>query len=191
MYWKIDNAHSRIAFRVRYMMISTVRGEFKKFTGTIDFNQERPEETLVEVRIDAASIDTGAPDRDTHLRSPDFLDVEEHPVITFNGTHVELVDDEHATLMGDLTIRGVTHPAELDVTFNGMARSPWGAVSAGFSAETTLNRKDWGLTWNKALETGGFLVGDKLDVEIELELIKSDVEEAEEDVQEAVEVACR
>ncbi|HEX6386588.1 MAG TPA: YceI family protein [Anaerolineae bacterium] len=122
-------------------------------------------------------------------KGEDFLDVEKYPEIIFESKRVELDDEEHATLIGDLTIRGETHEVELDVEYQGMAKSPWGTMSAGFSAWTTLNRKDWGLAWNQALETGGFLVGDKLDVEIEVELVKQDVEEAEEEAQEAMEAA--
>lgn len=189
MNWTIDSAHSHIGFRVRHMMISTVRGEFTNFDGTIDFDEDNPEATEVHVTIDAASIDTREEDRDNHLRSADFLHVEEYPEITFEGTRVELLDDEHARLHGDLTIRGETHPVELDVAYQGMAQSPWGSMSAGFSATTTLNRKNWGLTWNQALETGGILVGDELKVEIEIELVKQDVEEAEEEAETAIEAA--
>jgi polyisoprenoid-binding protein YceI len=189
MNWQIDNAHSHIGFRVRHMMISTVRGEFEEFWGSIDFDEENPEETTVDVTIDAASINTREEDRDNHLRSEDFLWAEEYPEITFKSSRVELVDEDHAVLTGDLTIRGETHEVELDVAYQGMAQSPWGTMSAGFSATTTLNRKEWGLVWNKALETGGFLVGDKLDVEIEVELVKQDVEEAVEEAERAMEAA--
>lgn len=189
MSWKIDPAHSQIQFAVRHMMISTVRGEFHDFSGTIDFDEDNPEETTVHVEIDAASIDTRTEDRDNHLRSPDFLNVEEYPTITFESTRVELIDEDSARLIGDLTIRGETQTVELDVEYQGMAKSPWGQVSAGFSATTRFNRKDWGLSWNQALETGGVLVGDEVKVNIEVELIKQDVEEAEEDVEAAMEAA--
>lgn len=183
MSWQIDSAHSHIGFAVRHMMISRVRGKFNEFHGTIDFNEDNPEATTVDVTIDAASIDTREPDRDNHLRSADFLYVEKYPHITFKSKRVELLDDEHATLIGDLTIRGETHEVKVDVEFQGMAKSPWGTMSAGFSAHTTLNRKDWGLMWNKTLETGGVLVGDKVDVEIELELVNQDVQEAEKEAE--------
>jgi polyisoprenoid-binding protein YceI len=171
------------------MMISTVRGEFTDFDGTIDFDEQHPRETEVDVSIDAASIDTREEDRDNHLRSEDFLHVEKYPEIAFHSTAVELINDEHARLVGDLTIRGETHEVVLDVEYQGMAQSPWGTMSAGFSATTTLNRKNWGLTWNQALETGGILVGDELEVEIEIELLKEEAEEAEEDVEAAMEAA--
>jgi polyisoprenoid-binding protein YceI len=171
------------------MMISTVRGEFHDFNGTIDFDEENPENTSVFVRIDASSIDTRNEDRDNHLRSEDFLFVEEYPVITFEGKRVELQDKENARLIGDLTIRGESKEVVLDVEYQGMAKSPWGQVVAGFSASTSFNRKDWGLEWNQALETGGVLVGDKVKIAIEIELIKEDVEEAEEQVESALDAA--
>lgn len=189
MNWQIDSAHSHISFRVRHMMISRVRGEFTEFDGTIDFDENSPEQTDVEVTIEAASIDTQEEDRDEHLRSEDFLYVEKYPTIDFRSKRVELIDEEHAKLIGDLTIRGETNEVELDVTYQGMAQSPWGTMSAGFAATTTLSRKNWGLTWNQALETGGFLVGDELTVDIEIELVNEDVEEAEEDAERAMEAA--
>lgn len=189
MNWQIDSAHSHISFRVRHMMISRVRGEFTEFDGTIDFDENNPEQTDVEVTIEAASIDTQEEDRDEHLRSEDFLYVEKYPTIDFRSKRVELIDEEHAKLIGDLTIRGETNEVELDVTCQGMAQSPWGTMSAGFAATTTLSRKNWGLTWNQALETGGFLVGDELTVDIEIELVNEDVEEAEEDAERAMEAA--
>jgi len=176
MSWQIDQAHSHIQFAVRHMMISTVRGEFEKFNGTIDFDPENPEQSQVSVRIDAASINTRQPDRDNHLRSADFLNVEEYPVLLFESKRIERLGDNRGRVVGDLTIRGVTREVVLDVEYAGMARSPWGTTSAGFSATTTLDRKEWGLTWNQALETGGVLVGDKIKVDIELELVKQEEE---------------
>ena len=187
MTWRIDPAHSSINFAVRHMMISTVRGKFNDFQGNIDFNEANPEKTKVHVTIDAASIDTREEDRDNHLRSEDFLYVEKYPEITFEGKRVEVHNDENATLIGDLTIRDETHEVEVDVEFQGMAKSPWGTMSAGFTGETELNRKNWGLVWNQALETGGVLVGDKVTINIELELVKEDAEEAEEEAQQAME----
>lgn len=176
MSWQIDQAHSHIQFAVRHMMISTVRGEFEKFNGTIDFDPENPEQSQVSVRIDAASINTRQPDRDNHLRSADFLNVEEYPVLLFESKRIERLGDNRGRVVGDLTIRGVTREVVLDVEYAGMARSPWGTTSAGFSATTTLDRKEWGLTWNQALETGGVLVGDKIKVDIEIELVKQEEE---------------
>lgn len=181
MSWKIDSAHSQIQFSVRHMMISKVRGEFADFGGTIDFDEDNPKATTVHVEIDAASIDTGVEDRDNHLRSEDFLHVEEYPTITFESKRVEVTGDRSARLVGDLTIRGRSREVALDVELQGIAKSPWGNYSAGFSASGSFNRKQWGLEWNQALETGGVLVGDKVNVEIEVELVKE-----EGDVSEAV-----
>lgn len=172
MAWKIDPAHSAIHFTVRHMMIANVRGEFERFTGTVELDVEHPENTRVAVEIDAASINTREPQRDAHLRSADFLDVENYPHIIFKSTRVERTGETTARLHGDLTIRGTTHPVVLDVEHTGIVTSPWGHRSAGFEARTKLNRKDWGLTWNKALEAGGVLVGDEIKIEIELELIE-------------------
>lgn len=183
MNWKIDTAHSHVQFSVRHMMISTVRGEFETFDGTIDFDQENPEDSEVKVRIDAASINTREEDRDNHLRSPDFLNVEDYPYLIFESKRVEQTSDDSGRIVGDLTIRGVTNEVVLEVDYHGVARSPWGSTSAGFSATTSINRKDWGLTWNQALETGGVLVGDKVTIDIELELVKQEEQVREEAVE--------
>ncbi|BAJ62542.1 YceI family protein [Anaerolinea thermophila] len=172
MSWQIDTAHTQIQFTVRHLMISKVRGWFEKFSGTVNLDESNPENTSVDVVIDAASINTREPQRDAHLRSADFLDAEHYPHLTFKSTRVERTGERTARLYGDLTIRGVTKPVVLDVTFNGMLTNPWGMTSAGFSATTTINRKDWGLEWNVALEAGGWLVGDEVEIAIEAELIK-------------------
>jgi polyisoprenoid-binding protein YceI len=186
MAWTIDGAHSEILFSARHMMIATVRGKFAKFEGTIEADEKNPTAARVHVQIDAASIDTGNDQRDTHLRSGDFLNVEQFPQITFKSTKVEQLDDERGRLHGDLTIRDVTRPVVLDVEFAGIAKSPWGTTSAGFSASTKLNRKDWGLNWNVALETGGWLVSDEIKVTIDLELVKAP-EEAQKEAQKEAE----
>lgn len=173
MAWQIDTAHSAVHFTVRHMMISNVRGEFQKLEGTINFDEEHPENTTVDIRIDASSINTREAQRDAHLRSADFLDVENHPYITFKSTRVERTGDLTAKLYGDLTIRGVTKPVILDVEHTGIVTNPWGNLSAGFEASTKINRKEWGLTWNQALEAGGVLVGDEIKINIEVELIKA------------------
>ncbi len=177
--YQIDPAHSSIDFNVRHMMISKVRGSFAKFDGNIALDEQHPENTTVEVHINAASITTAQPDRDNHLRSPDFLYVEKFPDIIFKSRHVELQDKEHAHLVGDLTIQDKTHEVVLSVVYNGKAMSPWGATSYGFEGHTTINRADWGLTWNKALETGGWLVGDSINIDVSLELVKQE-QQAEE-----------
>ncbi len=172
MSYKLDNAHSQIQFTVRHMMISKVRGWFEKFDGTFDLNEQDPAKTSIEVKIDAASINTREPQRDGHLRSPDFFNAEQYPYLTFMSTRVDVLDSNHAKLYGDLTIRDVTKPVVIDVEFQGAAKSPWGASSYGFNGHTVINRKDWNLTWNVALETGGVLVGDEITIDIELELVQ-------------------
>jgi len=172
MTWTIDSAHTRVVFSARHMMISNVHGRFETVNGTVEFDENNPTATRVDVQIDAASINTGEPQRDAHLKSPDFLDAENYPYLTFKSTRVEQIDNTTAKLYGDLTIRGVTRPVVLDVEYQGLAKSPWGATSAGFSASTKISRKEWGLEWNVALETGGFLVSDVVNITIELEIIK-------------------
>ena len=179
MSWTIDSAHTRVAFSARHMMISNVHGQFENVTGTVEFDEQNPTATLVDVQIDAKSINTREPQRDAHLISPDFLDAENFPNLTFKSTRVEKVDETNARLFGDLTIRGVTHPVTLDVEYHGLAKSPWGTTSAGFSARTKINRKEWGLEWNVALETGGWLVGEAVNISIELEVVKQAEPEAQ------------
>lgn len=172
MPWQIDSAHSSVDFSVRHMMISTVRGSFAKFAGTVDLDETDPARSSVNVQIEAASIDTRESQRDTHLRSADFFDVERYPYITFKSKRVEALDDSHARVVGDLTIRDVTREVVLDTEYTGQAKSPWGTTSAGFEAQTRIRRGDWGLTWNAALETGGWLVGDEIKISIQLEVVK-------------------
>ena len=172
MSWQIDPSHSAVQFSVRHMMISTVRGEFDRFSGEVGFDEANPAATTVDIQIEADSINTRDAKRDGHLRSADFFDAEQYPTLHFKSTRVEVKDDTHARLIGDLTIRDVTHEVALDVEYVGQAKSPWGTTSAGFSAVTRINRKDWGLNWNQALETGGVLVGDEIKIDIELELVQ-------------------
>ena len=172
MSWKIDPAHSQITFTVRHMMISNVRGRFENFSGTFEFDEQNPAKSTVDMQIDTASINTREPNRDGHLRSPDFFAVEQYPTATFKSKRVQKLDAAHGRILGDLTIRDVTKEVVFDVEYAGQARSPYGQVSAGFSATTRINRKDWGLNWNVALETGGWLVGDEITINIELELVK-------------------
>jgi polyisoprenoid-binding protein YceI len=172
MSWKIDPAHSEINFTVRHLMISNVRGRFEKFSGDINFDIENPTASSLDVKIDAASINTKEPQRDGHLRSPDFFDAEKYPYLAYKGTKFEVIDESHGKIYGDMTIRDVTKPVMLDVEYSGMAKSPWGSTSAGFSATTKINRKDWGLNWNQALESGGVLVGDEIKIAIEVEIIQ-------------------
>ncbi|MFV9506071.1 MAG: YceI family protein [Oscillochloridaceae bacterium umkhey_bin13] len=170
--WVIDNSHSSIEFIVRHMMIAKVHGSFQEFTGTVEFDEQNPSNSSVNVQIEAGSINTRDAKRDGHLTSPDFLDTANHPHLSFVSKRVEVVDGEHGKIIGDLTIRGVTREVVLETTYNGQAKSPWGTTSAGFNASTTINRKDWGLNWNVALETGGVLVGEEVTIAIELEIVK-------------------
>jgi len=172
MSWQIDPAHSLVQFSARHMMISTVRGRFDKFSGTIDFDENDPTTATIDVAVDIASVNTRDQQRDDHLRSPDFFDAENYPTVTFKSTRVEKVDDSHGRIFGDLTIKDITKEVVLDAEFAGVAKSPWGMTVAGASATTKLNREDWGLTWNQALETGGVLVGKEIKLNIEVELIK-------------------
>lgn len=182
MNWTIDSAHTRVAFSARHMMISNVHGQFETVNGSVEFDEQNPTATQVNVQIDAASINTREPQRDAHLKSPDFLDVENHPYLTFRSNRVEQIEDTTAKMYGDLTIRGVTRPVVMNVEYHGLAKSPWGTTSAGFSASTKISRKEWGLEWNVALETGGLLVSDTVNINIELEIVKQPEAEAEAQV---------
>ncbi|MRR30673.1 polyisoprenoid-binding protein [bacterium] len=161
------------------MMISTVRGRFEHFSGTVEFNEADPASSSVDVAIEAASITTNEAKRDNHLRSADFLEAEKHPYLTFKSKKVEKLDDSSGRIYGELTIRGITRLVVLETEYNGQAKSPWGKMSAGFSANTKINRKDWNLVWNQSLETGGVLVGDDIKIHIELEIIKLETEAAQ------------
>jgi polyisoprenoid-binding protein YceI len=172
MSWQIDNAHSEINFTVRHMMISNVRGSFERFTGSVNFNPDDPTQSSVEVQIAADSINTREAKRDGHLKSPDFFNAEKYPYLTFKSTRVDVVDATHARLTGNLTIGEVTRPVTLDVEYAGMSKSPWGTFSAGFTASTRISRKDWNLNWNVALETGGWLVGDEIKIDLEMEIVQ-------------------
>ncbi len=171
--WDFDLVHSSINFWVRHMMVSKVHGRFTKWTGTIEMDEAHPASSRVEVQIDASSIDTKEAQRDTHLRSQDFLDAEKHPHILFRSTGVEPSGDKRFRLTGDLSIRGTSRPIVLDVEYAGRMKDPWGGERAGFSAHASLDRKDFGLTWNQVLEAGGILVGDKVEINIEVEAVKS------------------
>lgn len=160
---QIDRSHSEVAFQVRHLL-SKVRGRFADFAGTIEFDEVNPKNSHVEVVITAASLDTADPDRDKHLRSADFFEVEKYPTIAFKSTSVTHRGGDSYDILGDLTIHGVTRQLTLPASFLGKAVDPWGNEKAGFEAELSLDRKDFGLRWNAALETGGFLVGDEVRV---------------------------
>lgn len=170
--WEFDPAHTSVEFRVKHMMVTTVKGRFTGVQGKIIGNVEDPAQSDVNVVIDAASIDTRNDQRDAHLRSADFLDVEKFPHITFKSAHVEHIGDDELKVIGDLTVRNVTKEVTLDVTLNGTGKSPYGMELTGLEAKTTINRKEFGLNWNVALETGGWLVGDEIKIEIDVEAIK-------------------
>jgi polyisoprenoid-binding protein YceI len=164
----IDKTHSEATFQVRHL-VTKVRGRFTDLGGSITFDEASPEQSAVSFTIQAASIDTGTPDRDAHLRSGDFFDVEKHPGITFVSTAITARGGNQFDVSGDLTIRGVTKRITLPVSFLGAARDPWGNQKLGFETETAINRKDYGLTWNAALETGGFLVGDEVKISVSIQ----------------------
>jgi polyisoprenoid-binding protein YceI len=166
----IDKAHSEATFQVRHL-VTRVRGHFTDFAGTIEFNEEAPEQSSVSFTIQAASIDTKTADRDGHLRSEDFFFVDKYPVITFVGSTITKKGKDDYDVRGTLTIRGVAKDVSLPVTFLGHAQDPWGNARLGFEAETTINRKDFGLMWNAALETGGFLVGDEVKISVQIQAI--------------------
>ena len=172
MAWVIDSAHSEINFSTRHMMISTVRGRFEKFSGSVNFDEITPANSTVDVQIEAASVNTKEAQRDGHLKSPDFFDAAKYPYLTFKSKRVKVMDSQRAKLTGDLTIRDITKEVVLDVEYAGQAKNPWGKTSAGFSAQTKINREDWGLTWNQTLETGGMLVGKEINISIDVEMIK-------------------
>lgn len=179
MLWKTDASHTSIHFVARHMMLSKVRGEFQDFTVDFNLDTDQPEAASVEARIQAASIFTKDGQRDGHLKSADFLNVEAYPELVFKSTKVERTGDNSAKLHGDLTIRDVTRPVVLDVEYVGQSKSPWGTTNYGFEGRTKLNRKEWGLTWNVALETGGWLVSEEISVDIQIELVKVPEQQAQ------------
>jgi len=168
--WVLDPAHSELTFKVKHLMISNVKGEFKNFTAEID--NEDFKKGSVKVTIETSSIFTNSTDRDNHLKSADFFDVENHPVMSFESNNFAKVDDTGFNLKGLLTIKGVSKEVELDVEFGGTNKDPWGNVKAGFSFSGKINRKDWGLNWNAALETGGVLVSDDVNISGEVQFVK-------------------
>ncbi len=171
--WALDPVHSQVQFVARHMMVSKVRGFFRELEGML-YIDEAPERSLVEVTIQAASIDTGDATRDEHLRSPDFLDVERYPHITYRSTRVRPGDDDKWHVTGLLTIRDVTRTVPLTVEFCGVNPDPWGKIRSGFLATTEINREEFDITWNQALEAGGFLVGKGVKIEIDAEAVRED-----------------
>jgi polyisoprenoid-binding protein YceI len=171
--YQIDTAHSAAQFKVRHMMIANVKGEFDKVSGTVVYDPANPSASSVEASIDASTISTRETDRDNHLKSPDFLDVAKHPAITFKSKKVTATGNNRFSVLGDLTIRGVTKEVTLDVDeLTEEAKDPWGNMRRGATARTKINRKDFGMTFNVALEAGGFLVGEDVDINIDVEMIR-------------------
>jgi len=169
--WAIDPAHSHVGFSVRHMMISTVKGRFGDVAGTVVLDQDLTAAS-VEATIGVTSIDTREPQRDGHLRSGDFFDADQFPTITFNSRRVTIAAPDKLTVTGDLTIKGVTREVVLEVIEEGRGKDPWGGERAGFTAHTAINRRDFGLTYNQVLETGGVLVGEEIKITLDVELIK-------------------
>ena len=172
--WEIDTVHSSIGFTVRHMVIAKVHGLFTKWSGTLELDTLNLRASRVDVKIEAASVDTRDAQRDGHLRSRDFFDVENHPYITFRSTAIEEAGDKKYKVRGDLTIRGITRELVLNVAFGGQGKDPWGGHRVGFEATTRVERKEFGLQWNTALEAGGMLVGETIDVNLEVEAKKGD-----------------
>ena len=171
--YTLDVSHSRLGFSARHAMVTTVRGAFKGFEGTATIDAANPAASKVELSIDVASVDTGSADRDGHLKSGDFFDVEAYPTITFASTAVEKVDEDTWAITGDLTIKDVTRPVTIAFEETGSARDPFGNLRVGFEGSTSVNRKDWGLTWNAALETGGVLVSEKIKLDFDISAIRN------------------
>jgi polyisoprenoid-binding protein YceI len=170
--WGIDPTHSEISFKVKHLMITNVKGVFKEFDASIYTTADNFITSDINLHLKPASIDTGVSDRDAHLRSADFFDVENHPEMIFKGSSVEKADDDSYTLIGDLTIKDITKQVKLEVEFNGVMKDPWGNEKAGYAINGKINRKDWGLNWNAALEAGGLLVSDDVKISCEIQLIK-------------------
>lgn len=170
--WEIDSSHSSVHFAVRHLVIAKVRGTFTRWSGTLEVPDGDFSKATVAVTIDASSIDTGVDQRDAHLKSPDFFDVAQYPELQFVGRRVEPRGDAEIDVIGDLTIKGTTREVVLRVEQHGQVKDPWGNVRAAFTARTSIDRKDFGLTWNQALETGGVMVGDRVDIDAEIEAVQ-------------------
>lgn len=171
--WALDTAHSSVDFSVRHMMIAKVKGSFKSFNATIEADPTDLTTATIEFTVDLSSVDTRNEDRDNHLRSADFFDVENNPTMTFKATNIVKTGEGEYDVTGDLTLRGVTRPETFAVSFEGTGKDPWGNEKVGFNAEGKIKRSEYGLTWNAALETGGVLVGDEIKVALEIQAAKA------------------
>jgi polyisoprenoid-binding protein YceI len=168
--WKIDPVHSTVGFVARHLMIAKVRGRFASFEGTITVPEDRLA-TKVQASVELSSISTGDEQRDGHLRTADFFDIENHPSMTFESTNVK-ADGDGFVMSGDLTIKGITRSVDFDLEFDGVGPDPWGGTRAGFNASTEINRTEFGIEWNATLDTGGWLIGDKVKIELEIEAVR-------------------
>jgi len=169
--WQVDAAHSTVEFSVRHMVISTFTGRFTSFEGTVSFNEAQPEASSVVATVDVESIQTGNTQREDHLRSDDFFNAETYPTMTFRSTSIER-DGEDYKIRGDLTIRDITRPVVFEAEYGGIVKDPWGNLRAGFVAETTINRRDFGLNWSAVIETGGAVVADKVKIKLHIEAVR-------------------
>ncbi|HVK87597.1 MAG TPA: YceI family protein [Kofleriaceae bacterium] len=174
--WNFDHSHSTVNFHVRHMMIAKVHGRFSKWGGTLLLDNSDLTNSKLEVSIETASVDTRDEKRDGHLRSADFFDSERFPTMTYKSTSVTKISDDEYEVLGELTLRETTKPVKLTVEYNGTGKDPWGGTRAGFSAKATINRKDFGLHWNAALEAGGVLVSDEIKIAIEVEAVPATTE---------------
>jgi polyisoprenoid-binding protein YceI len=172
--YTIDRSHSRIGFGARHAMVATVRGQFQDYEATVHLDEADPAKSHAEITIQTASIDTRNADRDAHLSSPDFFDVEKYPTITFRSTSAERKDEDTYVLSGDLTIRDVTRPVSVEFEKTDGVIDPWGNFRVGFEGKATVSRKEWGLTWNMALEAGGVVVGDKVKLEFDIAAVRTE-----------------
>ncbi|MDQ1700728.1 MAG: hypothetical protein QOG34_2591 [Frankiaceae bacterium] len=170
--YDIDPTHSRLGFAAKHAMVTTVRGQFTDYTGDVYLDEENPANSRIRMEIKAASVDSGNADRDKHLLTGDFFDIEAHPTLVFQSTKVEKSDDDLYTLIGDLTINGVTNPVAVEWELTGTTNDPWGNFRIGFEGKATVNRRDWGLQWNVGLDKGGVLVGEKVKLEFDISAVK-------------------
>jgi polyisoprenoid-binding protein YceI len=169
--WNVDTSHSVVGFTARHLMISKVRGRFTDFSGSVTIAED-PLQSTVEANVDLSSVTTGDDQRDAHLKSADFFNVDHHPQMIFSSTSIKPDGDDYI-MTGDLTVLGKTRSVDFELEFDGVEKDPWGGTRAGFTATTEISRKDWEMTWNVALETGGVLVGDKVKIELDVELVKA------------------
>jgi len=169
--WNVDTSHSVVGFTARHLMISKVRGRFTDFSGVVTIAED-PLQSHVEATVDLGSVSTSDDQRDAHLKSADFFNVDHHPQMTFSSTSIKPDGDDYI-MTGDLTVLGKTRSVDFELEFDGVEKDPWGGTRAGFTATTEISRKDWEMTWNVALETGGVLVGDKVKIELDVELVKA------------------